>query len=256
METTLQKIDWTNDQLQLIKKTVASGATDNEFQLFLYMARKYNLDPLTRKIWLVKYGTASASIFTGRDGFLQKAHESGQFNGMKTVPQFDDKGLLISATCTVWRKDMQHPIEVTVWNKEYNTGKSNWARMAITMLSKVAESQALRKAFDISGIYAEEEEQAIAQTQTVDVKGEEILSEDLVVQIATCDTEEQLMALYKANKNLQGKVFFRDALAKRKAELQPKDDITNPKYNINQQPEPQKNTKADKIKHTHQLYSE
>jgi hypothetical protein len=41
--------------------------------------------------------------------------------------------------------------------KEYSTGKALWASKPKTMLIKVAESQALRRAFSISGIYSPEE---------------------------------------------------------------------------------------------------
>jgi hypothetical protein len=52
---------------------------------------------------------------------------------------------------------MTHPFIVEVDLKEYNTSKGNWAKMPETMIKKVAESQCLRKAFDISGMYSPEE---------------------------------------------------------------------------------------------------
>jgi len=165
MTTSVARADsnWTQDQIKLIKDTVAKGATDDEFTLFLYTATKYNLDPLIKQIWCVKYGNSPAAIFTGRDGFLAKAHESGQFNGLKTIPEFDVEGVVISATCSVYRKDMDHPIEVTAYLKEYTSGKANWLKMPTTMICKVAESQALRKAFNISGIYSEDEKFALEE---------------------------------------------------------------------------------------------
>lgn len=148
---------WTDEDKKLIKETVAKGTTDSEFKLFLYTAMKYALDPLVKQVWCVKYDEkAPAAIFTGRDGFLSIAHRSGQFDGMETEA-IREGGKLIGARCKVWRKDMSHPFVVEVPLGEYNTGKSNWAKMPETMIKKVAESQALRRAFDISGIYAPEE---------------------------------------------------------------------------------------------------
>lgn len=213
--------EWTADQVKLIKDTVAKGTTNDEFRLFAYMASKYQLDPLIRQIWCVKYGTAPATMFAGRDGFLSIAHRSKQFNGMKTEPTFQD-GKIFSATCYVYRKDMEHPVEVTVYLSEYNTGKSNWAKMPITMLCKVAESQALRKAFDISGIYAEEEQGAI-QASAVDANHSEVLSEEIQRQIDECQSEDELKRLWTDNKALQGKTYFKQAVNVRKTELsQPK----------------------------------
>jgi len=61
------------------------------------------------------------------------------------------------AQAKVYRKDMGHPIKVRVVYSEYVQRKKDgtvtqfWAKMPITMLEKVAESQALRKAFNIRG---------------------------------------------------------------------------------------------------------
>lgn len=173
-EAALQRIEqapiapiWTEEDKRLIKETVARGTTDSEFKLFLYTAAKYNLDPLVKQVWCVKYDKSPAAIFTGRDGFLSIAHRSGQFDGMQTEA-LREEGKLIGAKCTVWRKDMSHPFIVDVPLKEYNTGRSNWAKMPETMIKKVAESQCLRRAFDVSGIYAPEEfpEQPVTPSDT------------------------------------------------------------------------------------------
>lgn len=152
---------WGESDVQLIKDTVSKGATDAEFKLLLYLANKYNLDPLARQIWLIKYGNNPASIYAGRDGFLKIAHDSGQFDGMDSFELYDDKGNVIGAECTVWRKDMTHPFRVRVTLKEYDTKQNQWAAKPGTMIKKVAESQCLRKAFPISGLYSPEE---IAET--------------------------------------------------------------------------------------------
>jgi phage recombination protein Bet len=146
------------EQVALIKAKVAGNATQTEFELLMYMAQKYNLDPLIRQIWLVKYGDAPAQIFAGRDGFLEIAHRSGQFNGMETHVNWSGDGKSIeSATCTVWRKDMEHPFVANVLFKEYSTGKNLWSSKPAVMIGKVAESVCLRKAFSVSGLYSPEE---------------------------------------------------------------------------------------------------
>lgn len=175
----LIKSSW-ESQIALVKTMVAKEASDDEFELMLHMARKYNLDPLTKQIWLVKYRGQPANIFTGRDGFLDIAHRSGQFNGMDTkvevVQEPIDKTFTFynkkanrqetgrlhrpwqyKATCTVYRKDMQHPIIAEVFEDEYTTCQNLWKDKARTMIGKVAESQALRKAFQISGLYSPDE---------------------------------------------------------------------------------------------------
>lgn len=170
--------DW-QSQIDLVKRMYAKGATDDEFKLMSHIAVKYELDPLVKQIWLVKYGTQPASIFTGRDGFLSIAHRTGQFAGMSTeVVKVDEKIEVVKsrknfkgekitnvvkrewqykAVCTVRRKDTPHPFIVEVYEEEYTTAENLWQTKPRTMLGKVAESQCLRKAFDIAGLYSPEE---------------------------------------------------------------------------------------------------
>jgi len=150
-------------QIQLIHDLYAKNTTKEEFELFMYTAGKFGLDPLLKQIWCVKFekkengkhiGWERAQIYAGRDGFIEIAHTrgNGQFNGMKSGMK-DDK----TAYCEVWRKDMDNSFYVEVTMSEYSTGQALWKSKPKTMLIKVAESQALRKAFSISGIYSPEE---------------------------------------------------------------------------------------------------
>ena len=171
-------VDYNESQLKLIKDLYAKNATDDEFQLMLYMSKKYNLDILSKQIWCVKFGQAAAQIYCGRDGFLQVAHTSGMFDGMKTEVRKVNEPFEIQytkwvnskktegtfrcedqfvATCTVYKIGMTHPIVVEVYEEEYSTGQSLWTSKRRTMIGKVAESQCLRKAFSISGLYSPEE---------------------------------------------------------------------------------------------------
>jgi len=186
---------WTKSDRDLIWRTVAPKTTAQEFKLFLYVAHKFNLDPLTREVWCVKYKDSEpAQIFTGRDGFLRIAHEHKSFDGMETVVEKVNEPMEIvtyvrgrekklsrewqfKASCTVWRKDMKHPFQVTIWEEEYNKLNEPWMNKPRTMLQKVAESQALRKAFSIHGLYAEEEDWTsgkIERADAIDTSSEEV----------------------------------------------------------------------------------
>lgn len=169
------KTEW-EDKLELIRAKFARGLDEPEYELFLYQAKRLELNPLLREIWAVKYGTDPAQIFVGRDGHLTIAHKSGQFDGMKTVIEEIQKPFDVryydkrsnswksikfdsqfKSTTIVWRKDMTHPIECTVFEEEYSTGRNLWATKRRTMTQKVSEAQALRRAFNINGVYAPEE---------------------------------------------------------------------------------------------------
>ena len=151
--TKLETID--PEKLKLIKSTIAKDCTDTELSLLLYQADRLGLDPLQKQIWAVKYEGKAALIFVGRDGYLQFAHKSGQFDGMETA--IEGEGDNAIATTRVFRKDMSHPITVAVKMKEYNKHMGTWVQMPETMLKKVSQAQALRQAFAISGVYSPEE---------------------------------------------------------------------------------------------------
>ena len=142
-------------QVQLIRDMCAKDCTDNEFLLLMQLAKTYQLDPFAKQIWAVKYGNNPAAIFCGRDGFLAIAHRSGKFDGMESGTRKDGDDLV--GWCRVYRKDMSRPFEVEVSLSEYSTGKNLWLTKPKTMIVKVAESHALRRAFGISGLYAPEE---------------------------------------------------------------------------------------------------
>lgn len=146
------------ENTKLIRDMFAKGCTDNEFGVFMELANKYQLDPFSKQIWAVKYGNNPAQIFAGRDGYLAIAHRSGQFDGLQSEVSINDKGELETATAEVWRRDMSHSFKVTVSYKEYNSSTNPvWQSKPRTMLCKVAEAQALRKAFSVSGLYSPEE---------------------------------------------------------------------------------------------------
>jgi phage recombination protein Bet len=142
-------------QIQLIRDMCARDCTDNEFLLLMQLAKTYQLDPFAKQIWAVKYGNNPAAIFCGRDGFLAIAHRSGKFDGMESGTRKDGDDLI--GWCRVYRKDMSRPFEVEVSLSEYSTGKNLWQTKPKTMIIKVAESHALRRAFGISGLYSPEE---------------------------------------------------------------------------------------------------
>jgi len=225
------------EMMKLLKEMYGKNLTDLEFKTLIYIAKKYDLDPIQHEIWAIKYGNEPAKIMTGRDGFLSLAHKTGQLNGLETlaikkdgsvVPTCLDPKELAGAVCKVWRKDMQYPFVVAVALHEYNTGKSNWSKMPETMIKKVAESQVLRRAFNISGLYAPEEMEQ-AQTQTITEKvveefpefpysdaaaPEEIAEEATEFPIERVATDKQLKAIWAA----LGKLAMK--LHKKKDELE------------------------------------
>lgn len=167
----LQETDFTPAQLELIKATVAKGATNDELKLFLYRCQHMGLDPLKPgMVHFIKYGSNPGTIVIGIDGFRSKAAKTGKHVGTRRGVVLDDKGKVVGAWCEIFRSDWQHPAREEVPMSEYNTGKGNWSKMPMTMIKKVAEVAALRMAFpdELGGIYSEEEmHQAAPKTRVI-----------------------------------------------------------------------------------------
>jgi phage recombination protein Bet len=145
-------------KLALVKSMVAKGCTDDEFALLCHLAKTYQLDPLAKEIWSIKYGNNPATIFVGHAGLINLALRSGKLDGLQ-CEIVDPNGEDPVARATVWRNDMTHPIVAEVYWSEYGKDAKNplWKSKPRTMLRKTAEVHALRRAFALSGLYTEEE---------------------------------------------------------------------------------------------------
>jgi phage recombination protein Bet len=165
--------DYSREKVELIKRTICSGATDDELALFLYTAKRTGLDPLARQIHAVKRWNAAAgrevmAIQTAIDGYRLIADRTGKLAGISD-PVYDTESSAFPGKATVVVGKMVDGMvqEFTasarwseyVQNKKDGTPNSMWARMPYLMLGKCAEALALRKAFpvDLSGVYTEEE---------------------------------------------------------------------------------------------------
>lgn len=157
----------------LIRRMYAKDCTNDEFRIFCQLAKNYGLDPSMHQIWAVKYGNSPASFIVGRDGLLEFAHRSGYFDGMESGTTGDKSKGDLAGWAKVYRTDMSHPFCVAVDYQEYvatdRSGKPTrfWAEKPKTMITKVAEAQALRKAFRMSGIYCEDEMPSASEPKVI-----------------------------------------------------------------------------------------
>ncbi len=152
--------DFSQDQIALIRKTIAPSASAQEFDLFIYRCKHMDLDPLKPgQIHFVKYGQSPGAIIVGIEGFRVRAAKTGKHSGTKRGVLRDESGRCVGAWCEIYRSDWTHPAREEVSLGEYNTGKAQWAKMPETMIKKVAECAALRMAFpdELGGLYSNEE---------------------------------------------------------------------------------------------------
>lgn len=120
-------------------------------------------DFLEKNIYAIPFKD-SYSLVTSIDYARKVGMRSGVVG--TTPPVYHNDGdTIVSCTITVKRKIGEYigDYSATVYFKEYNTGKNLWASKPHTMIAKVAEMHALRKACpeELSQAYVEEEMQSI-----------------------------------------------------------------------------------------------
>lgn len=132
----------------------------------------YGFDPVLKHVVVIPKG----GVYVTRDGLLHVAHRSGQLDGI-VVEQFPtlENGEWV-AVVSVYRKDMRHPFKFP-GRYPANGGNRQYAQ---EMALKAAESHALRRAFDITGLPTMDErrpDEPAAPRSAVDLEAEVVGAE-------------------------------------------------------------------------------
>jgi len=176
--------EYNPERVELLKRTICKDSTDDELALFVAQCKRTGLDPFARQIHAVKRPDKKAGrdvivIQVGIDGYRLIAERTGAYQG-QTMPQWcGEDGVWVdvwlkqgppaAARVGVHKAGFKDPVfGVALWNEYvqqyYKDGwqvSPMWKKMGALMLSKCAESLALRKAFpqELSGLYTAEEMQ-------------------------------------------------------------------------------------------------
>lgn len=161
-------MEFSEDQINLIKRTICKDSTDDELQLFLNYSKRTGLDPFAKQIYAVKRGGVM-SIQTGIDGLRLTAQRSGEYAGQEGPFWCGEDGVWtdvwlsskapVASKVGVYRTGFIKPVWGVAPYKNYSQPSPFWTRMGDHMIAKCAEALALRKAFpqELSGLYINEE---------------------------------------------------------------------------------------------------
>lgn len=152
-ERLANKFGTTKERLYNVIKSTCKleKATNEQFEAFLMIAEKYDLNPIMKQIWGYPDRTGGIMAMVSLDGWINIVNNHPEYDGYETSVELDEKRKPISATCTMWRRDRTRPTVKTIYVHEWAKTSSPWQSMPIHFAEMRAFIQCARMCFNISG---------------------------------------------------------------------------------------------------------
>lgn len=181
-------------------------ASTQELKTLLAIVKNRNLNPFTKEVYFIKYGSAPAQIVVSKEAIMKRAEENPNFDGFEAGIVVETKegeikhltgtiapknAKLRGGWCKVYRKDRSRAVEADA-NFEYydKTNPKNvtpWEKMPALMIRKVAIVSAFREAFSesVGGLYTADEMQQETQAEVRKRRMREAERELLLAEMET-----------------------------------------------------------------------
>ena len=132
--------------------------SNEQMMALLIVADQYNLNPFTKEIYAFPDSKGGGIVpVVSVDGWARIINEHPMFDGVTFAYDSAEQAY----TCTIFRKDRQHPIQVTEYMAECKRGTAPWNSHPRRMLRHKAFIQCARLAFGFAGIFDEDEGERI-----------------------------------------------------------------------------------------------
>ena len=176
-----------DEEIDILKRTLLAGYTEDEQQSFIKLCQRTRLDPFTKQIYATRRYVKDRSgnkvptlvPITSAIGLTAIAVRTGEFDGC-TIQWCSKDGIWkdewieeefpTAAKCVVYHKKRSHPeVGIAQWSgycgQSYNNTTKRWEvsefweRLGAFMLGKVARAQALRSSWPdlCANLYISEE---------------------------------------------------------------------------------------------------
>jgi phage recombination protein Bet len=158
--STIRAVAWPKD-----KEGQPLQVSTEQMLAFLGICYRYDLNPITKEVWLVPVGNKGIMPVVSVDGWAKMVIRNPDYNGCEFAHEWDsDHKRILSITCKLYRKSTDHPTCATELMNECYSETSMWRRWPQRMLKHKAFIQAARFAFGLNGIADEDEAARMTST--------------------------------------------------------------------------------------------
>lgn len=123
-----------------------SNLTNIELKQFVLLCKMYNLNPLKKQVYAIKYGS-KFQIVVNYYEYVKRAEKTGLLDYYNVDVIYKEGGSIDKAVFTGKRKDWEKELVMVFPFNEWSKPQANWKEKPHFMIEKVALANGLRRLF-------------------------------------------------------------------------------------------------------------